>query len=103
MKCTSFRLLSAMFVACVVSGTALAATPTPCRAGVKVPAECAGKVMPPDGPRVVVVLDGQAGAAPVQVPAAPSLDDYLEWHGRVAAGSAFSELMPWAALHLNAN
>ena len=102
MKSTNYSLSFAILVVCVVSGGASAATPAPCRAGVKAPPECAGKAMSPYGPSVV--LDGNAvTVVPAEVSANPSLDDYLEWHGRVAVGSALSVLMPWAALHQNAN
>ncbi len=102
MKSTSYSLLFALLVCCGVNGIVSAATPAPCRTGVKAPAECAVNGMNPDAPHVV--LDGQAApAVPAAAPADPALDVYLEWHGRVAAGSAFSILMPWAALHHNAN
>ena len=102
MKSTNYSLSFAILVVCVVSGGASAATPAPCREGVKAPPECAGKAMSPYGPSVV--LDGNAvTVVSAEVSANPSLDDYLEWHGRVAVGSALSVLMPWAALHQNAN
>ncbi len=102
MKSTNYSLFFAILVAGVVNGAASAATPAPCRGGVKAPPACAANGMNHDVPRVV--LDVRAGAVvATEVPADASLNDYLEWHGRVATGSAFSLLMPWAALHQNAN
>ena len=102
MSFNGFSLFFAGLVYCMVNGNAFAATPAPCRAGLKAPPACAVIGMNQDNPRVV--LDEKAGAivAP-EASAVSSLDDFLEWHGRVAAGSAFSVLMPWAALHHNAN
>lgn len=102
MKSKGFSWFFAVLICCMVNGNASAATPAPCRAGLKAPPACAVIGMNQDNPRVV--LDEKAGAmVSAEVPTDSSLDDFLEWHGRVAAGSAFSVLMPWAALHHNAN
>ena len=102
MKSNSYSLFLAILLACLVNGNVFAATPAPCRAGVKAPQECTVIGMNQDNPHVV--LDIKAGAVmPADASTDSLLNDYLEWHGRVAAGSVFSVLMPWAALHQNAN
>ena len=102
MKTASYRLIFAILVLCGVNGNASAATPMPGKGGLNVPAECAGSIALNDQSRTAP--DARAGAViAAEPPEELVLEDYLEWHGRVAGGSALNVLMPWAELHHNAN
>jgi len=102
MKTASYQLIFAILVLCGVNGNVSAATPAPGKGGLNVPAECGGTIALNDQARPESEVRAGAVIA-AEPPEELVLEDYLEWHGRVAGGSALNVLMPWAALHHNAN